>query len=214
MVDQRVLFFGDSFVAGVGDSTRLGWVGRVVARSFAAGMPLTACNLGVPRETSVAVSARFKHEASPRLAAQADCRAVFCFGANDATIENARPRVASVASLRALTSVLQQAGELGLRTLVVGPPPANDERQHERIAALSSAFAEVCHKRDVPFISVIERLRASKLWRREALAGDGAHPAAEGYEELAELVLPAWLTWLSDASPARDARTASGHYRV
>ena len=44
--DRRVLFFGDSIVAGVGDPEGRGWVGRVVAASFASGLPLTAYPLG------------------------------------------------------------------------------------------------------------------------------------------------------------------------
>src|SRR4029077_13817605 len=44
--ERRVLFFGASLVAGVGDPAGLGWVGRVVAASFALDVPLTAYNLG------------------------------------------------------------------------------------------------------------------------------------------------------------------------
>jgi hypothetical protein len=47
MADRRILFFGDSLVAGVGDPSGDGWVGRVVAASCAAGLPVTAYNLGV-----------------------------------------------------------------------------------------------------------------------------------------------------------------------
>lgn len=52
--DRRVLFFGDSLVAGVRDPAGKGWVGRVVAASFAEGLALTAYNLGVRGETSAA----------------------------------------------------------------------------------------------------------------------------------------------------------------
>ena len=38
---------------------QLGWVGRVVAASFAAGTPVTAYNLGVRGETSVQVASRW-----------------------------------------------------------------------------------------------------------------------------------------------------------
>ena len=58
MTDLRVVFVGDSFVAGVGDPEGRGWVGRVVAAAHAAGLPLTAYNLGVRRETSADVLAR------------------------------------------------------------------------------------------------------------------------------------------------------------
>lgn len=42
VIDQCLLFVGDSPVAGVGHPAGLGWVGRVDAASFGAGTPLTA----------------------------------------------------------------------------------------------------------------------------------------------------------------------------
>ncbi len=91
---QRLLFFGDSLVAGVGDPTGRGWVGRVVAASFGLGFPLTAYNLGVRAETSEQVAARWRSEALPRLTAVTDARIILSFGANDTTIEQGRLRVA------------------------------------------------------------------------------------------------------------------------
>jgi hypothetical protein len=40
--EVHVLFFGDSHTVGVGDPSGLGWVGRVVAASHAAGTPLVS----------------------------------------------------------------------------------------------------------------------------------------------------------------------------
>jgi len=80
--DRRVLFFGDSFVAGVGDPTGLGWVGRVVAASHAAGAAMTAYNLGVRGETSVEVAVRWRAESRPRMVADAGYGVVFSFGVN------------------------------------------------------------------------------------------------------------------------------------
>src|SRR5262249_19732759 len=50
--DLRTCFIGDSYVAGAGDDTGLGWVGRVTARARADGYDLTAYNLGVRRDTA------------------------------------------------------------------------------------------------------------------------------------------------------------------
>ncbi|MDQ3850891.1 MAG: GDSL-type esterase/lipase family protein, partial [Actinomycetota bacterium] len=80
--DQRVLFVGDSFVAGVGDESGLGWVGRVVAASYAGGHPITAYNLGVRGETSHDVAQRWRAEARPRVRPGTDCRVVFSLGSN------------------------------------------------------------------------------------------------------------------------------------
>lgn len=197
MTDRRLLFFGDSLVAGVGDPTGVGWVGRVVAVSFASGLGLTAYNLGIRGETSEQVASRWRAEAIPRLLAGADCRIVLSFGANDTSIEHDRMRVDADHSLGALATILDEAATMGLPTLVLGPAPVDDPEQNRRIHGLSVSFAEVCAEPGVPFVSVIEPLLASPVWMEQVAVGDGAHPGAEGYDALAHLVLAGgWLDWL------------------
>jgi acyl-CoA thioesterase-1 len=197
VTDRRLLFFGDSLVAGVGDPTGAGWVGRVVAASFASGLGLTAYNLGVRGETSEQVALRWRAEALPRLLAGADCRIVLSFGANDTSIQHDRVRVDADRSLGALATILDEAAMIGLPTLVVGPAPVDDPEQNRRIHGLSVSFAEVCAERGVPFMSVVEALLASPVWMEQVAVGDGAHPGAEGYDALADLVLAGgWLDWL------------------
>jgi len=180
--DQRVLFFGDSHVAGVGDPTGLGWVGRVVAAAFSAGLPITAYNLGVRRETSVQVAARVRQETGPRLSAGADTRFVVSFGANDTTIVDGVQRVGTERSCGALGDILERAAAIGLPALVVGPAPVNDAEQNRRIQSLSADFDELCASRRVPFVGVIETLLGSAVWLEQVADGDGAHPGAAGYE--------------------------------
>ncbi|MFL5817673.1 MAG: GDSL-type esterase/lipase family protein [Conexibacter sp.] len=197
MDDLRLLCFGDSFVAGVGDPRGQGWVGRVVEAAHAAGRPLSAYALGVRRETSVEVAVRWRFEAMPRLFAGADCRVVFAAGANDTTIENGSVRVTPDRSCMALEKMLDQIAALRLPAAVAGPPPAGDAEQQARVITLSAAFAEVCAAREVPFWPVAETLIASRTWLDEAAAGDGAHPAAGGYDLLARTLLDAGLhDWL------------------
>jgi acyl-CoA thioesterase I len=207
MDDLRVLFFGDSFVAGVGDPHGQGWVGRVVETAFAAGRPLTAYDLGVRRETSVEVAVRWRFEATPRLAPDADCRVVFAVGANDTTVERGTPRVEPDRSCMALDKMLDQAAALGLAAAVAGPPPVGDAVQQARAVALSEAFREVCATRGVPFWPVAEALLASPTWLDEAAAADGAHPAAGGYDLLAQTLLDAGLLAWLQAPPATAAVT-------
>jgi acyl-CoA thioesterase-1 len=211
MDDLRVLFLGDSFAAGVGDPHGRGWVGRVVAAAFAAGRPLTAYDLGVRRETSVEVAVRWRFEATPRLAPDADCRVVFAAGANDTTaVGGGALRVAPERSAMALGKMLDQAAAMRLPAAVAGPPPVGVAAQQARAVALSERFADVCAARGVPFWPVAEALLASPVWREEAAAGDGAHPAAGGYELLARTLLDAGLlAWLL-APPARPALTPGG----
>jgi len=195
--DRRTLFFGDSFVAGAGDPECRGWVGRVGAASAAAGMGLTAYQLGVRGQTSVEVAERWEREAAPRLLEGADCRVVFSFGANDATIEDGRRRVEPALSVRTLGAVLDAAAARGLPAFVVGPGPVCEAGQDSRISRLSAQFASVCAGRDVPFVGVIEALASNAAWVQEAKANDGVHPGAGGYDALAQLVLAGgWLDWI------------------
>lgn len=196
--DRRILFFGDSFVAGVGDPTGLGWVGRVVAAAHAAGRPLTAYNLGVRRDTSLDVAARWQAEARARMgAAEASYGVVFGLGVNDTTREDGRVRVAPGAAVDALGRMIDAARELRLDVFVVGPPPAGEPDQDERVCALSRRFARLAGGRGVPFVETFAALRAGRGWAREAAAGDGSHPAAGGYAELADIVLGGgFLSWL------------------
>lgn len=198
--DRRVLVFGDSIVAGVGDAEGLGWVGRVVAASWAAGLGLTAYPLGIRRQTSVEVAQRWLAEARPRLVEGADCRVVFAVGVNDTTIEAGAERVTPDVSEATLARMLDEAAQLGLAAFVLGPTPVDDAAQTARIAALSERFGAVCATRGVPFCDVLEPLAATGAWLEEAVAGDGAHPGAGGYAELARLVLAGgWMDWLARA---------------
>jgi acyl-CoA thioesterase-1 len=198
--DQRVLFLGDSLVAGFGDPSGLGWTGRVVAASFAAALPVSAYNLGVRRQTSRQIGSRWREEALPRLAPRADCRMVLSFGANDTTKEHGSMRVNFPSSLGTLAAILDDAASMGLRTLVIGPAPVQDREQSERIQRLSTAFGKLCRAQAIPFVDVIEPLLSSPVWMAQVTAGDGAHPAAEGYGVLADLILAGgWLDWLRQA---------------
>ena len=197
MLERYLFFCGDSHTLGSGDPQALGWVGRVAAAAIAAGIPVAPYNLGVGGETSVQVAARWRREVEPRLPEEGDPRAIFAFGVNDVTLSDRRLRASREESLAALEEVLDGAEQMKMRSLVVGPAAIDDEADNDRIAALSAAFAELCGDRGVPFVPLVEDLRRSDLWRRELEAGDGAHPGAAGYEEIARLVLAAgWVDWL------------------
>jgi acyl-CoA thioesterase I len=195
--DKRILFFGDSHVAGVGDPSGLGWVGRLVAASHAAGMPMTAYDLGVRGETFIGVGSHWRHETRARLSSGADTRIVVAFGANDTTIEHGVQRVEALRSCGALSDILEPARAIGLPALVVGPAPVEDAKQNERIRRLSASLGDVCSEHCVTFIDVIDRLLSSRAWMEEVAVDDGAHPGAAGYDALAKHVLESgWLDWL------------------
>jgi acyl-CoA thioesterase I len=200
MTDRRVLFFGDSFVAGAGDPRCQGWVGRVCAAAWDAGLAVTPYNLGVRGQTSVDVAARFSAEAAVRLLPGVASTVVVSVGANDcvgSSIEG-EPRVVPATSVSAVGSMLDAASALRLPAFVVGPPPVGSADADGRIVALTERFAEVCAERAVPFVPVASALLADGVWCAEAAVGDGAHPGAGGYDALAALVLSGgWLAWLT-----------------
>jgi acyl-CoA thioesterase-1 len=125
-----VLFLGDSLVAGIGDPAGGGWVARVVGACFDRGRPITAYNLGIRRETSTQIAARWHAEATPRM-----------------LLEDGAIRVSPQRSRRALAAVLEQASASGFAPFVIGPAPVDDAEQKRRIGDLTEAFAEVCAER-------------------------------------------------------------------
>jgi acyl-CoA thioesterase-1 len=194
-----VFFVGDSFVAGVGDPEHRGWVGRLAARSDHEGVPITAYNLGVRRDTSDDVLRRWSDEVAVRRGTGSEDRMVVSFGVNDTTVDTAVPRVAPDRSVANLRAVVDGAAEVGLPLLVVGPPPVGDPAQNRWIATLDQRFRAACADAAVPYVPVYAALMAESVWADEVGRGDGSHPAAKGYALLAELVMPAWRHWLGVA---------------
>jgi lysophospholipase L1-like esterase len=196
---MRVCFFGDSFVNGTGDDDGLGWVGRVVARARQAGRDLTAYNLGIRRDTSADVAARWLQEARLRLSAEHGDHLVFSFGTNDCVTHDleGRPRVTSAESLSNAETILTTAGDW-LPTLMIGPSSVAGETDvNDRICALSADYAKLCNRLGVPYLEVGRLTLDSPVWRQEAIAGDGAHPNRGGYALLADAVSgwPPWRAW-------------------
>ncbi len=199
-----MIFAGDSLVAGVGDPAgQGGWVGRVLAGALAAGIPLTAYNLGVRRDTSADVLARWQPEARARMAPNSDCRVVFSFGANDTTLENGAPRVPPADSVANLSKAIASAAQLKLPVFIVGPAPVGDREQQGHISQLSALYAQLADGLAIPYVETIGPLRDSEAWTSELQAGDGAHPRAGGYSLLAQLVIGPWLHWVTEVPGSR-----------
>lgn len=201
--DLRVCVVGDSFVAGVGDPEHLGWFGRVAARTHGAGRPLTAYALGVRRQTSQDVMDRWRAECTPRLPDGCDGRVVVAFGVNDTTIDvgNTAPRLSPSDSVTNLDRTLREVRDAGWASLVVGPPPIADPDQNDRIARVDTAFSATCEAAGVGYVRVFEDLLADRMWMQQVAAEDGAHPGAEGYRRLADLVWAQWLPWITAEMP-------------
>lgn len=189
---MRLIAFGDSMVAGAGDPDHLGWIGRAVAGR----RPITLYNLGVRRETSADIAARWRGEALPRMTDEEPMRIVFSFGANDCHPAGGAPRVAQAESLKNAQAMLSGAGGL-CPVLLVGPPPVADPGISARLEGLNENLKLLAARLKVPFIDVFQPLTADGLWRAEVIAWDGAHPGAGGYQRMADLVSahPAWRSF-------------------
>lgn len=186
---MRILAFGDSYVAGVGDPAHQGWVGRALA-----GRPeVTAYNLGIRGDTSADVLRRWADEAGARLTSVEPCGLIFSFGRNDANLADGRSRLTAAESLKNAHQLLTE-GQARAPVLMVGPPPADEPGLAARVEGLNEAFKALCARLRVPYIDVLRPLAVSGVWLAEARAGDGAHPGAAGYQQMAELVAahPAW----------------------
>lgn len=188
-------FVGDSFVAGVGDPEHLGWAGRLAARSHRAGEPLTAYVLGVRRQTSRDIAVRWRGECTARLPAGCDGRVVISLGVNDTSAENGATRVLAADSARNLEGTLSGVHAAGWSAFVVGPLPVADREHNERTAGLDARLAAVCESSGVGCVRVFDQLVDDPVWMAEVAAGDGAHPGADGYRRLADLVWPHWQGW-------------------
>lgn len=192
---MRLLAFGDSFVAGACDPHHLGWIGRVLAGRA----DVTLYNLGVRRETSLDIAARWEAEARPRLVDHEPMRLVFAFGTNDCALDDdeRQPRVAPAETLKAALAILERAKSVA-PALLVGPPPVPDAGAQARARPLNLALHRLAARLKVPFIDVFDAMLSAPPWLGEALAGDGIHPGAGGYAALAAVVRahPAWESFL------------------
>ena len=201
--DLRICFVGDSIINGTGDPACLGWTGRVCAALIEQGHSVTYYNLGVRRETSSDIATRWRQEVTPRLAHGTEARLVFSFGVNDTMPQGRGSRVSYTDSLANTESILRSARAVA-PTLMVGPQPIADKHQNVAIANLARGMQVVCATVGVPFLEVLTPLHKSTIWMDEVRAGDGAHPAAAGYADFAQLVLgsSAWTTWISGMPPS------------
>lgn len=200
---MRICFIGDSFVNGTGDPECLGWSGRICSAACKAGLDVTYYNLGIRRDTSHDIAARWQREAALRLPPDVDGRLVFSFGVNDCTLgDDGHPRLTQEAANTAARSIFGQAGRW-LPTLMIGPPPIGEPDVNARIQARLPNLAAACAEGAIPFLDVFAPLSHSTVWMREVSAGDGAHPGAAGYSLLAELIMEwaAWQSWVGSSSP-------------
>jgi acyl-CoA thioesterase I len=198
---MRICFIGDSIVNGTGDDDGLGWAGRIAARARREGHDVTLYNLGIRRDTSTDIAARWRAEVERRLPPQyrPEGRLAFSFGTNDCADDGrGGPRVPFAQAVANSGAILREATVFA-PVLMIGPLPAQHDATDRRTRALSSAQQELCKRLGVPFLAVFDFVAACEPWRHDTVAGDGVHPNRNGYAALADFIWqwPALHSWLT-----------------
>ena len=198
---MRLCVIGDELVAGTGDSRSLGWIGRVCARSRFK-VPATVMVLAMPGETTKEMGMRWEAEVSPRLADDQPRGLVIGVGPADvpAGVSTARSRLN-------LANITDRAAVLGIPCFVVGPPPLAGG-DHQALRGLSRSCAEVCSRRQIPFVDTFTPLVSHDQWF-EDMAGSMARneagmtlPGQTGYALIAWIVQhQGWYEWTGASLP-------------
>lgn len=185
---------------GTGDRTCLGWTGRLCAGLHSQGVAVTYYNLGVRRDTSLDIAQRWYAEVSHRLPPSCSPRVVFSFGTNDTTWENGQQRLEFASSVQYCRQILRDACDR-YPVLMISPPPIADPFQNRRTQTLCQAFHDLCHDLGVPYLDIFTPLLGCAPWLTSVQSGDGAHPDASGYMELAQMVecWPTWNQWIQSS---------------
>jgi lysophospholipase L1-like esterase len=193
MTAMRICFLGDSYVSGAYDAECLGWAGRICAAARTRGHDVSIYNLGIRGETSVQLAARWRSEASIRQSPLQEGRLVFEFGMNDVREVNGRVQVSEQDTLAAARRIVSEASQWK-PTLMIGPPPVNDNPRKMRVSTASERLAALCSELKVPYFDSNRLLLQNEVWLQDITQVDGTHPAARGYAEWARLI-DAWHAW-------------------
>ncbi len=194
--DLRICFLGASWVVGYGDPKALGWVGRVVARTVATDLAVTAYNLGVRGEGVTDLAGRVIGECSPRLGPAGDARVVLQTGSDVV----GRPAAEVAADVLAVALDCRGGG---WEPLVVGLPPVLHEEYAGPLATLDPELSGACAASDVPFVGLQDALARNDDYLASLARSDGSHPDQVGYGLMAWLVLHGgWYAWLGLPEPA------------
>jgi acyl-CoA thioesterase-1 len=185
--DIRICFFGDSYTAGIGDKTSLGWVGRISKELMHSENEITCYNLGIRKNTCQDIEKRWKNEALIRLPQHTKNYIVFAFGTNDTNLDNGKQRVSFEEISISTNKILSESKSYG-KALLIGSPPMIDNNHNQRIFQLDKIMEEISNKNNVEFISLFKAIENSSEWINEIKNSDGYHPNYKGYEILYNII--------------------------
>ena len=188
----RIIVLGDQLVTASGDPKGMGWLGRVLARTPQTDPTIEVISLGMPEDTSLALSKRWLSELQPRLNQTGRTQVAIALGNHDirAGLSTSRSRLT-------LATVLDEALKYGLEPFVIGPTPHKEAALNSEVEQLSWGFEDVCARRNVPFVDCFHPLVSHEGWNNELQNSPSGLPGQIGYGLIAWLVLNrGWLAWL------------------
>lgn len=199
----RLIALGDELIAGAGDTRMLGWLGRSAVRAAEGQVPVDLWPVALPGDTTYSLSQRWDRDVTQRIdvegqqTGRTDHRVVLGLGRGDAVSGITVPR-----SRLNLATVLDGLERMRMPSFVVGPPPAADPELTARLREHSLAYADVCARRHLPYVEVIEHLADHDQWQSEMRSGDRDLPGQVGYGLMTWLVLNAGFErWLRSPQP-------------
>lgn len=193
----RIIVLGDLMVSPSGDPRGLGWLGRVLSRSFSEELTTEVIALPVPQENTGQLVERWWPEVSRRMTGADEVRLVVALGNSDpaAGISLSRSRLN-------LATILDDAKKRQMQTFVVGPVPSRFDEQNPEIEHLAWGFEDVANRRQIPFVDCFKPLVEHEGWRAEMAESENGVPSQVGHGLIAWLVLNrGWNEWLGLTDP-------------
>lgn len=188
----RIIVLGDLLISPSGDPRGLGWLGRVLSRSFSDEQTIEVMALPVPSETTAQLGERWLSEVERRLGGADEVRLVVALGNTDpaAGISISRSRLN-------LATILDEARKRQIESFVIGPVPSRIEDQNPEIEHLAWGFEDVATRRQIPFVDCFKPLVEHDGWRNEMAESSNGIPGQVGHGLIAWLVLNrGWNEWL------------------
>ena len=147
----RLFSVGSRTLTGVGDARGLGWLGRVLAKTYAPDLVIESLPLVFPNETTEQLSERWEPEVLPRLAKDETENRMIIAVPHDPI---ASPGSSARARLH-LANILDRAVQHNLSTFVVGPTPSQDQQLNAHLAQLNIAYQDVAERRGIIYIDAL-----------------------------------------------------------
>ncbi len=193
MENVRICYIGDTILNGIGDSTLLGWAGRLSRISQNSKHYITHYNLGVVGDTSSDIVDRWEIEVNRRLSNSSINCIVFSFGLSDSIIENKRVKVSLIDSMKNARAIIGRA-KVKYNVAMIGPTAVIDEIHNARIKSYDEAYSTVCGMLGINYLSIFKILINDIDWIEDIKKNDNIHPTEKGHEIIANHIYN-WKGW-------------------